>query len=386
MRTSILQAVNNSSILQERMTLPKNELDNFISRLSALTGLEEMRAARAKDFSQTGMLQIRLKPPASDADVGVLIKKVQAALSEMKKSGLEISDIQFNKNSTHSGKFSSVSFKMGGATYDIVIARGANRGESFEKELLLKLDNLVTGISTDDEEAHHALSALQKIDPDFSIENIKSIAPRTGSTSRSAVTSPEELGAIIADIVVTLKNGGRRYISVKNRDGETVAQFGVSDAFTDSLDVNTSSAAWKTWLAPLKLDAAKIAEGLRAARDGTELEWDDIVRPDEPIKASEPIVKILKQMFGSGYYYLRQKKDGFFATKIDDDYLSNHLLKNLKISEIRYPSAARKQLTIFLHSDAGTFTLELRNPSGGGRRNVKPTQLQLRIQKMNTQL
>ena len=386
MRTSILRAVNNSSILQEGGKPPKNELDNFISQLSSLTGLEEMRAARGKDFSKTGMTQIRLKPPAVGADVSALIKQVQAALSKMKKQGLEISDIQFNKNSTHSGKFSSVSFKMGDTYYDIVIARGANRGESFEKELLLKLDNLVTGISTDDEEAHHALSALQKIDPDFSIDNIKSITPRTGSTSRSAATTAEEMGAIIADIIVTLKNGGRRYISVKNRDGDTVAQFGVSDAFTDSLDVNTSSQAWKVWLAPLKLDAAKIAEGLRAARDGTELEWDDIVRPNEPIEADEPIVKILKQMFGGGYYYLRQKKDGFFATKIDDDYLSTHLLKNLKISEIRYPSAARKQLTIFLHSDAGTFKLELRNPSGGGRQNVKPTQLQLRVQKMNALL
>jgi hypothetical protein len=346
---------------------------------SAITGnlpVQEMRDKRGNDFGQTGFYQIRVKPIEKGRDLQELLFDVERFLKKNKK--LRISHIQINQRSVNSSKFSSVSFKWGDRDYDVVIALGANRGETFEKELMINLDNLVAGIDSN-KEAETALLALGSVDKAINKDNIDSVVPRTGTTSRAGVLTSDEAGKIIADIIINLKKGGKRYVSVKNKAGRTVAQFGVSKAFNDDLTVNTDTDEWRTWLAPFKLDPKRITEGLKAAAGGKTPKWPEVEMPNLPVKESSPISHVLEKMWGTGYIYLREKSGGFEAIKIDHDFLNDTVFKNLRLAEVRYPFPGRKHIAIYLNSDNGAYKLEVRNPNGRGA--VRPTQIQLFVLK-----
>ena len=365
-------------ILNERAPTETVKMaDIIVGFLTKEVDVAEMRAKRGADFDSTSFYQIRVKPNDKEADLESILTKIQKALKGKAAKSMNIKDVQINPTSRNSGKYSSVSFSIAGSDYDIVVAKGGNAGENFEKDMLLKMDNLLVG--EDDEQAKKAFEALAKVDPAFKMSNIKSVAARSGSTQRSGDMTPEETGKIIADIIITLKKGGDKYISLKNKNGSTVAQFGISKAFTDDLKINKTSPEWKSWLEPFSLDPKKIEQGLQAAANGTDVSWDDVDLADKKVKKDSGIHKIMQKMWGANYYYLREKGDGFIAMKMDKDYVDNELLKNLHVTEIRYPCAARKQINIYISSDTKNFKLEVRNPRGKG--SVKPTQIQLTVLK-----
>jgi hypothetical protein len=368
-----------STILEKAPPRLSNNAEQLSSFITSNIDVEEMRGKRGADFGSTQFYQIRVKPREKLTDLNSILLDIERLLKTEQAKKLGISEVQINQRSRNSGKYSSVSFhQQDGIDYDIVVAHGANRGEAFEKNLLLKMDNLVAGIDST-EEALAAFAALEKIDPVFKLENIAGVSARHGSVQRSGDLSPEETGKIIADIVVELKNGDKKYISVKNKEGSTVAQFGISKAFSDDLKVNTGSQEWKNWIEPFGLDAAKIEEGLLAAQEGTDLDWSDIDKTEVHLNKNSAVHKIMQKLWGANYYYLRESNHGFKALKIDTDFVSNTLLSNLKVTEVRYPSRARKQITIYLESDSMKFKIEIRNPRGKG--SARPTQIQLVIMK-----
>lgn len=348
--------------------------DIIVGHILSMGGIDEMRTNRGKDFDSTKFYQIRVKPEDKETPLETILSNLEKFLKSTSSKKLGIEEVQINPRSRNSGKYSSVSFSINGLDYDIVVAAGANKGETFEQELLLKMDNLVAGIE-DSDQATAAFNALQEIDKDFAPDNIKSVSARTGSTQRSGDITPEEAGKIIADIVVTLKNDDKKYISVKNTSGATVANFGCSKAFSEDLKVNTKSDEWKNWIAPFGLDAAKIEEGLAAAKDGTDIKFDDVEKTSNKLKPGSVAFKLLQKLWGANYYYLREKGAGFTAMKIDRDYVDNHLLKNLTVTEIRYPSKDRKQITISLVSDTKKFKVEIRNSKG----KIRPTEIKFGI-------
>lgn len=354
----------------------------LVSHILSGLSVEEMRNNRGQNYASTEYYQIRIKPiEKGSIELSDLLVQLEKYLRNSKSKHIGISNVQINDRSVNSGKYSSVSFSFNDIDYDVVVALGGNSGESFEKELLLKMDNLVaSGPGTEDgDQARAAFAALEEVDPLFALDNIVSVSPRTGSTQRSGNLTPEETGAIIADIVVHLKTGGKKYVSVKNSEGSTVAQFGISKAFNDDLSVNTRSNEWRSWLEPFGLNPAKIEEGLIAARDQTDVDWNDIESQDVSVDSNHPIFKIMQQLWGANYYYLREKRGGFYAIKIDRKYVDNVLLGNLKVTEIRYPSKNRKQINVYLQSDFMKFKLEARNPRGKG--SARPTQIQLKVMK-----
>jgi hypothetical protein len=368
------------SLLQERAPMQISAAADILSAfITSSLPVEEMRKKRGADFGTTKFYQIRVKPIDRSVELSFVLDQIMQLLKSSKAKQFGITEIQQNDRSRNSSKYSSVSFNSGGFDFDIVVAFGANKGETFEKDLLLKMDNLVAGVD-DSEEAKLAFKALEGVDPIFKMSNILGVSARSGTTQRSGDLSPEEAGKIIADVVIDLKKGGKKYISVKNKRGTTVAQFGISKAFSDSLKINQDSAEWKTWLKPFNLDLAKIEEGLVAARDGKDVKWSDVDTQTIPIKKTSPIYKIMEKMWGSDYYYLRQTSGGFKALKIDKEYIDSEILSGLKVTEIRYPSKARKQINVYLESDSMNFKLEARNPRGKG--DVRPTQIQLTIMKM----
>lgn len=367
------------NILTERVSADVSAMAEIISQhLTSNLGVIEMRAKRGSDYGTTKFYQIRVKPTTPGQDLNQVLDDIFQFLKSNKSKKLNISEVQVNEKSRNSSKYSSVSFGIGDVDYDIVVAMGGNKGEKFEKDLLIKMDNLVAKIDSSDE-AQKAFGALEALDPSFNLKNISSVSARSGSTQRSGDMSPDETGKIIADIIIKLKNGEERYISVKNKSGNTVAQFGISKAFTDDLKVNTKSDEWKNWIHPFGLDAKKIEEGMQAATNKTDLSWDDVISTSTSIPQSSAIFKIMEKLWGSNYYYLREKSDGFYALKIDKNSLKNNILKNLKMTEIRYPSKDRKQITMYLESDEMKFKVEIRNPRGKG--SIKPTQIQLILMK-----
>lgn len=360
----------------------------LIGIITSELAVEEMRTSRGKDFDATKFYQLRIKPKVKDSyELQDIQNDLEKLLKSKRMQNLGVTNVAINERSFNSGKFTSVSFSFGGIDYDTVIALGGNKGESFEKDMLLKMDNYIVAAldkshKSDDasiEEAKAAFDALEEADPEIKVDDVVSVSPRAGKTQRSGDLSPEETGAIIADIVVHLKSGKKKYISLKNENGSTVAQFGLAKAFNDDFSVNTDTSEWKTWLAPFKLDPQKLKEGMEAARDQTSVKWEDVEKAHIDIKPSTEIFKMMEKMWGSNYIYLRQKGKGFYALNIDTKYVRDTLLKDLKVTEIRYPSKARKQVTISLESSYGKFKLEVRNPRGKGVQRL--TQIQLSVAK-----
>ena len=344
---------------------------NFIS--SNMKDTEEMKNNRGAKYDDSQFYQIRIKPTRKDykfsdvqADLVKLLKSTKA------KKALNISKVEPKDLSPNSGKFSSVSFNIGSAQYDVVIAAGGNKGEAFEKDLLKKLQDAHNNddIKTS-KDAEDALTALGEVDDEITLSNIKSIDARTGSTKRSGDMSPKETGHIIADIINTLKNGQKKYISVKNSERTTIANFVIAKEFNDDLSVDTSSSEWKSWLAPFGLDPKKIEMGLKAYETNKRLPFDPIEHPNKKFAKTSAVYKLLHKLWGSDYIYLRHKGKKFHAMQVNDDYIHSELLKNLTISEIRYPAPGRKQVTVYLTTDGKKYKVELRNSKGA----IRPMEL-----------
>ena len=345
----------------------------LISHICSAVPVTELRAKRGADFDSTQYYQLRVKPTNPEDDRDKLLAAIAKFLSNAKSKKMGISDIVQHDRSPNSGKFASVSFKYMKLDYDVVLSLGANKGESFEKDLVVAMDNLVTGISNDPL-AIAAFAALQSVDSAFKLTNVISVAPRTGSTLRSGDVSPEETGKIIGDVIIKLKRGGEKFISIKNKNGSTVAKFGIAKAFNEDLTVNDKSTEWKTWLAPFGLDPEQVGEGFQAYRDGEDTSFEPVVNIQKKVKPGSAIYKAMEKLYGVGYYYLRESAGGFTAEKIDADYIHNTLLKNLTVTQVRYPGTA-KQISIYLESDGKRFLIQVRNTAG----KIKPNELQLSL-------
>lgn len=342
--------------------------ESTVNQLSSIIPIVEMRANRGSKYKATNYYQIRIKPVVKDTPLGAILETV--------KANLNFTDVLINKRSVNSGKYSSVSFSHADKQFDIVVARGANKGESFEKELLEKMQ--ATLVEQIDPLAALAFEALREVDPEIQIENISSIIPRTGKTNRSSSNiTPAEAGAIIADMVINTKCGNKKFISVKNSSGATVANFGISKAFNDDLTVNDMSEEYAGWLAPFELDLNKITEGLLAARDKVDVSFATTEKMCKEIPVDSPVYKIMERMWGSDYIYLREQNKGFKALNITKQYIDECMLKNLVITEIAYPYKDRKQISVYLESTTSKFKIEVRNTSGG----LKPMQINMKVMK-----
>lgn len=352
--------------------------EDLIKRLEDNLPIVEMRNNRGVHFRTTNAYQIRVKSKDQSHKRDELLKLLEATLASPNFAKLGFDSPVVNQRSVNSGRFSSVTTKFLDVNFDIVVAEGANNGEKFEKELIIKMDNLIAGID-DSQQAKKAFAALNNVDPKITIDNVLSVAPRAGTTKRSGDLTPNQMGEIIGDMVIQLKDGTKRFVSVKNISGNTIAQFGVSAAFNNDLSINTESTEWKMWIEPFGLDVEKLLEAFKAARRGKKLAWKSIQHVNTPVPKGSKIYKLFQKMWGVNYIYLRETSGSFFATVINKEYVDDFLLKNLRVTEIRYPSQERKQISIYVESDTTRFKIDIRNARG--KSEVKPTQIQLMIMK-----
>jgi hypothetical protein len=344
----------------------------IMSLLKDKVDIELSASGKGAGFDDTGMYQIRIKPTDKTAQLADLLDDIKEVLTSKNAKTFGISKVKINERSPHSGKYSSVQFDFGPGTYDVVVSQGGNKGEHFEQDLLVEMNNYVSG-GDKSELAHAAFQALQAADPSLKIKSIKSVVKRAGSTKRSSETPLEETGAIIADIVLVMKNGDKKYISVKNKNGDTVANFSIAGAISNDLKVNLESSDWKEKMAPFGLDPNKIEAGLAEYKGGGE----KTPTPDNlnlKVKKGSAIFKIIERMWGVNYYYLREKAGGkFVAYNVDENFILK-VLNKLTVTSIKYPSASTKSIMINLEGESVKLRVEFRNKKGG----VRPTEITLK--------
>ena len=322
-------------------------------------------------FNQSGVYQIRVNSSDNSLDNDCILSKIEEFLASKQMSNLGIHSICRYEISPNSSKFSSVGFSVGSIQYDIVLAKGSNKGQEFEKEMLKKLQRLHKGEEVCSE-ALAVIEAIRKISPDVSLKSIKNISARYGNTVRSEVTSPQMAGEIIADAVLELKSGKKKFVSLKNQTGTTIANFGFNGIFDENFTVDTTNPKWKKWVAPLCVDADRVASGLRAYKEGIETGDSSVSKINKVVRKNSSVYKLLQLLWGSNYIYLRKKGKSIQAVNVDETTIDNEFLKGMRIVEIRYPYAGRKQVTvIFENAKSKKFRLELRNTKG----QLAPNQL-----------
>lgn len=351
------------------------DVNALVEYLTINTGTEEMRAKRGVNRKVSGLFQIRLKSKDLQTERTVLFDKMLEHVSSEQSKILGITDIQTHVISPNSGSLSSISFTLDNKKYDIVIARGKNKGEKFEKHLLLEIKKYLRGEKS--ELGESAILSLEQCNRIFAFDNILDIEERTGSTKRNINTDIELTGKIIGDYTMSLRSGGAQFISVKDTNGRYFANFGAGGLCDKSLVINTDCLAWKELLVHFGLSANKFSAGLQAKANDLDLPFNETEILSVPCGADTHVYRIMKAALGINYFYLRKMGTGFRVYHMSEKFLEENLLKNLKITQLRYPFRHRKYCGIALESDTSKFLIDIRN--AGNKHDLRPSAIRFSI-------
>jgi len=278
--------------------------------------------------------------------------------SELESSN-EVSNVRFNQISPNSSKFPSFTFTIEGKVFDIVIARGANKGENFEAQTVKNLGNYFN--SRNDKDFATLIDQMNKANPEFASVEIASVKQRTGSTKKEGIAI-EKLGAIIGDIVLTDTSGHEWFISLKDVNGDTFSSYSGAASLFDSngnLKVNSEGAAF---LNAFGVDLNKVQQGFDE-RKGFKLP-----RPKVPVQRPDQtkMKAIFQRAWGMNYFYVKRMPSGWKVFWLDREKL-NMLSSAITVTYIAYPSPKSKQITISAQSGGGyqKYKIEIRNSKAG---------------------
>lgn len=269
-----------------------------------------------------------------------------------------IKNITFNKVSPNSSKFPSYTFEIEGVKVDAIIARGANKGENFEKRIVDDLGKYF--LNANDNSFADLMDLMNSENSTFAGREITNVKQRTGATKKEGVPI-EKLGEIIGDIVLTDTIGDKWYISLKDINGNTFSSYsGASTIFDNKGTLNPSSPGSK-FLNAFGVDLNKVQAGFDERKG--------IDRPSPNIKISKPnqaeIKKIFQRAWGMNYFYVRRQTKGWKVFWLDAKKL-NKLSNSIKVTNIKYPSKSSKQITIFAEVPGyQKYKIEIRNSKAG---------------------
>jgi hypothetical protein len=347
--------------------LVQNHLSSFNLSIMKLT----------KTKNKFGVFNVELRVKPDDTSSPEILEELQVRLSELLNER-----VVRNKVSPNSGKYSSLSFKKDGELVDLIVAKGANKGEAFEKELLADLQRFhMEGVSTgmvDD-----LMLQMQKVDPDFKVKNIERISSGGHAGARARFhLPPDQHGKIIADIVIEMNDGTERYLSVKNINGKTLANItsGVRASFDDTTFKMDGNTEFSKVLKSLGVDLTKVSKGLTAYSQRKHVLFDP--KPEVSVKVTKgsSAWKFIEKAWGYNYFYVRQQGEGFKILNIDKTKLHGDLIKGLEVTRIYYPYKESKQLTVHISSAGAEYALEVRNPHGPG--SIVPTDAKLALKRL----
>lgn len=280
------------------------------------------------------------------------------------KGELESSDVatnvRFNAISPNSSKFPSYTFEIEGKIFDVVVARGANKGENFEVQTVKNLGSYFQ--TRNDKDFAKLIDLMNEANPEFASVEIKDVKQRVGSTKKEGVPI-EKLGEIIGDIVLTDMSGKKWFISLKDVNGNTFSSYsGAASLFEVSSGALMFNSEGAKFLKAFGVDLNKVQAGFDERRKykGTRT-----VFPTPKANQAE-LKKIFERAWGMNYFYVRRKAsaDGWKVFWLDRDYL-DELTNGIVVDEISYPSLKSKQISIKCHSRKQKYLIEIRNSKAG---------------------
>lgn len=283
----------------------------------------------------------------------------KAALTKLIAASVEnAKNIKFNELSSNSSKYSSVSFTFEDSEFDVIISKGANKGENFEKKVVSDLKGYFQnkGVNTD---YKTLVKQLTNANPKFAKNEITDVKQRTGSTKKEGVPI-ENLGEIIGDIVLTDSGNEKWYISLKDVNGDTFSSYSGAASLIDSTGKLDPKSVGAEFLNAFGANLNSIQDGydLRAKKK--------IMRKSVPVAKvnSSKIKSIFERAWGMNYFYVRKTSGGWKVFWIDRKKLDN-LTSDIKVTDIKYPSASSKQITIMCSNNYAEYLIEIRNSKGG---------------------
>lgn len=270
-----------------------------------------------------------------------------------------IENVVYNAISPNSSKFPSYSFKIDGYDIDLVIARGANKGENFE---VSTVKNLKEYFQVRQDEAFAGLvKQMEQAYPPFADVEIVNVKQRTGSTKKEGVRI-EDLGAIIGDIVLTDAAGQEWFVSLKDINGLTFSSYsGAASLFDAQGNLQPKSDGAK-FLEAFGCDLNKVQEGFDERRSRPPTAPREPI-PVSPFKSSD-LIPIFERAWGMNYFYVKKEAIGWQVFWIDRKKLAD-LTDNIRVTEIRYPSKKSKQISIFAENKYKKYLVEIRNSKAG---------------------
>ena len=194
----------------------------------------------------------------------------------------------------------------------------------------------------------------------FRDREIASVRQRTGSTKKEGIPI-ENLGAIIGDIILTDTTKKEWYISLKDANGSTFSSYsGAASLFNAKGDLQPKSPGAE-FLNAFGVDLNKVQAGFDARN-----KLPSFGRPKFPVKRADTaaIKAIFERAWGMNYFYVRRMSTGWKVFWLDRNKLDK-LAGNIKIYEIKYPSATSKQISIICGNNEQSYLIELRNSKAG---------------------
>lgn len=298
-------------------------------------------------------------PPKADAVLRFL-KAAKLSVIKITKGGAP---------GSASSKFDTYIITAPGTTLKVgfVYGQGRNKGQKFEASVITSMSTAVGG-KVDD--------LSKKVLEGIGINQRDVAAIETASDKR--VTRPlgtvlTNVGEMISDMDIVLKNGNRIYVSIKNISGDTFANGGYKGSFATG-KVGTKL---KIVAAPHRLDdftvgALGIDKALVAAGITDYANKVPTKNPQINVQVNFNAAKIeqyLASAYGYGYWYVREKGSG--VEVVDLTTAAKMLRKRGKVTGVvvTYPfwskTRATKQLTAKITTTTGSYVVEIRNSQAG---------------------
>ena len=277
-------------------------------------------------------------------------------------------------NPAHSSKsFSMFEFEVDGKPYSFILSggAGANKGQAFEDEITLGLENAMEGIEND--LINQLLNKLN-INP----QDIKNVEQTGGQDTKRTINpeaGPQNRGKTISDVTLETNDGKTYYLSIKNKTGDNIYNGGSVSSITYDNKSNTVSFNKNVYNSDklkvsvfnmFDIDPIKVTDGLNAylKDEGNKPQWEDVdVDKDE-------IFKFVGSAVDYGYYYVREEANGVKVIHLESPEDVAKLIGKITYTKIKYPGKGVKTTNARIgleDSEQGWRYIEvqIRNASGG---------------------
>jgi hypothetical protein len=273
-----------------------------------------------------------------------------------------------------SSKFDSYVVKSGNNEFVITLGGGANKGQSFEREILKSLQEY---FESDGELERPPI--LSQLEDALDVEFVELGSDSFDRLVRRPLTlkGANNRGKEIADLTLIDDGGNPYYISLKNKNGKTVSNGGASGMFAlkdDKVEfVNKEREGIGGEL--FKAAAANIDYIERGLTDYyNKEESPEILKKSIDVTDDvdmSKIEKLIMSAFDYGYIYVKEKTSkSFEIADLDDKEKLKEFIGDIESVGIKYPYyedeiRSRKDVTIVITTSTGVYSFQVRNASGG---------------------